>query len=307
MGAKILQLDQANYDLWLTYSWSDNNHGICGHTFEVIDYYFFLKDYLRVGILLAEDIDAETFVSAIEDKYDVTDQEIQDILKDTVFSNRPTLVRGNYILFTDGGAKALERVTLLFKKVFYFACGNFEIKDNKNKNLFILQDDRIYEKCLNSINYVKKINFKKYKKLKEKAEDNVLIYGTKNCRHIEYDMYFEIMELFPDSNFICLTSKENRPSLPSKRFSFPEMPVKNLFLRFNTYVYTPVPRKFDCSSRLLAECKFYNKKVHFFMIDYWDQDKGLYWRNWDIQHQFEKLFLDHGDEIVEILRSQIEL
>ena len=38
---KILRLDP-NYDLWLSYTWSNNNHGICGHTYEIIDYYHIL-------------------------------------------------------------------------------------------------------------------------------------------------------------------------------------------------------------------------------------------------------------------------
>jgi hypothetical protein len=57
---KILNLDN-NYDLWLSYTWSKNNHGICGHTFEVIDYYYILKKHFKVGILIGEDIDWEIF------------------------------------------------------------------------------------------------------------------------------------------------------------------------------------------------------------------------------------------------------
>jgi len=305
--AKILQLDQTHYDLWITYSWSDNNHGICGHTFEVIDYYFFLKNYFRVGILLAEDITEASFCDAVIDKYEVTPDEVSELLKNTVFCNRPTLLKGNNILFTDGGVVAMERLTLFFDNIFLFACGNREIKNNSKENVFVLQDERIYEKCFNSFHYVKKILFQKYKKLKDTKNTDVLLYGTKNCRNIEYEMYFELMDLYPESHFICLTSKENRPQLPSKRFSFPELPVKDLFLKFGTYIYTPVPRKFDCSPRFIAECKFYGKKVLFHRIDYWEEDKGLYWRQWDIDHQFQTLFLKEDDDIVPFLRGKIEL
>jgi hypothetical protein len=44
---KILRLDP-NYDLWLSYTWSSNNHGICGHTYEIIDYYYILKNHFKL-------------------------------------------------------------------------------------------------------------------------------------------------------------------------------------------------------------------------------------------------------------------
>lgn len=305
--SSILQLDQQNYDLWLTYTWSPNNHGICGHTFEVIDYYFFLKDYFRVGILLAEDITEEIFRSAIVNKYQVSPEELDQLIKDTVFFNRPRIVRGNNILFTDGSVHAMNNMTLFFKNIFMFACGTLDIKGNRKENTYIFQDERIYEQCFNSTHYIKKLNFKKYKKIQDNGNNDYLIYGTKNCRNVEYEMYLELMDLHPEAQFICLTSKENRPQLPSKRFTFPEMPVDNFFERFGTYIYTPVPRKLDCSPRLLAECKFYGKKVIFHKIDYWEEDRGLFWRQWDIDNQFHSLFLEAGDPIVELIRGKIEL
>jgi hypothetical protein len=302
--AKILQLDQKNYDLWISYSWSNNNHGICGHTFEVIDYYFFLKDYYRVGILLAEDIMPDDFIKSVKEKYAVSEEELETLKGHTVFCNRPTLVRGNNIIFTDGGVSSLKEITLFFDKIFYFACGNLEIKDNKNEKVFILQDNRIYEKCFNSINYVKKILFSKYKKIEQPLTEDFLLYGTKNCRAIPVEMYNDLLSAYPN-NFICLTNKENRPKDMSERMQFLEMPVENLFEKFGTYIYTPVPRKFDCSPRFLAECRFYGKKVIFYNIDYWDVDKGLYWRNWDIENDFESLDLKHNDELLNILKEKI--
>lgn len=303
--AKILQLDQTNYDLWLTYSWSGSNHGICGHTFEVIDYYLFLKDYFRVGILIAEDLTEATFRTAVSNKYEVSAEELETLINDTVFCNRPTLVRGNNILFTDGGVASIANMTLIFKNIFLFACGNLEIKENSKENTFVLQDERIYEKCLNSVHYVKKLFFKKYKQIRNSDCKDYLLYGTKNCRNINLEMYLELLDLYPQEKFICLTSKENRPVESSVRFQFLDMPVADLFEKFGTYIYTPVPRKFDCSPRFLAECKFYGKKVLFHNIDYWDEDRGLYWRNWDIENNFEALFLKQGDPLVEFLKEKV--
>ena len=301
---RILQLDKQNYDLWLSYTWSPNNHGICGHTFEVIDYYLLLKKFLRVGIFLAEDIDWETFKASTLSKYDLTPDELEEMQKHTVFANRPSLVSGNNILFTDGGVRSLHDKTLFFDKIFHFACGDFEIKDNKDPKVFILQDDRVYEKCFNGINYKKKINFARYKKVGPSRKD-FLLYGTKNCRAIPNELYNELLALYPNQEFVCLTNKENRPTGLSPRMKLVDMPVENLFEKFGTYIYTPVPRKFDCSPRFIAECKFYGKDVIYHNIDYWDEDKGLYWRKWDLDNDFDSIFLKDTDDIVSILKERI--
>lgn len=301
---RILQLDKQNYDLWLSYTWSPNNHGICGHTFEVIDYYLFLKKFIRVGIFLAEDINWKTFKESTLSKYDLSEVEIEEMKAHTVFANRPSLVSGNNILFTDGGIRSLHDKTLFFDKIFHFACGDFEIKDNKDPKVFILQDNRVYEECFNGINYKKKINFSRYKKIGHSTND-FLLYGTKNCRTIPNELYNELLALYPNDSFICLTNKENRPvGLPS-RMKLVDMPVENLFERFGTYIYTPVPRKFDCSPRFIAECKFYGKDVIYHNIDYWNEDKGLYWRKWDLDHDFDSIFLKDSDQLVQILKERI--
>lgn len=300
---RILRLDKVSYDLWLTYTWSNNNHGICGHVYEVIDYYLLLKKHMRVGILLAEDITWEMLEGSIRSKYDLSDDEIQEIKEHTVFFNRPSIVSGNNILFTNGGVRSLHDKTLFFDKIFHFSCGDFEIKDNKDSKTYILQDYRIYGECFNSVDYKKRINFSRYKKIGPTSDD-FLLYGTKNCRNIPVEMYHELLELY-DKNFICLTNSENRPEGLPSRFTFLDMPVDNLFERFGTYIYTPVPRKFDCSPRFIAECKFYDKEVIYHNIDYWDEDKGLYWRKWDLDNDFESIFLKEDDDIINILKERM--
>ena len=294
--SKITQLD-SSYDLWLSYTWSSNNHDICGHTFEVVDYFYILQHTLKVGILLCEDIDWPTFESSIRSKYSFSEDEIAYIKSNTVFSNRPTLVKGKNILFTDGGVVNMQSVTLLFDNIFYFACGNKEIKDNTKSNVWILQDDRVYDPVKrNGINYKKKILFDKLKTINA-SKDAVLVYATKNCRNL--DSYEELSQY--GNNILAITNKENKPNdIQGVTFVIP--PVAELFEQFTTYVYTPVKRKWDCSPRFIAECKYYGKQVIYHNIDYWDTDLGLYWRKWDIDNNFESLFLTKDDEIVAIVK-----
>lgn len=297
--SKIVTLDPA-YDLWLSYSWSTNNHGICGHTFEVIDYFYILKKYFKVGILLCEDTDWFSFEAALRSKYAFTEQEILDFKKNTVFASRPKIVRGKNILLTDGGVVNMQDVTLLFDNIFYFACGNKEVKDNNKDNVWILQDDRVYDAVLkNGVNYKKKILFDKLKPISF-SKNRALVYATKNCRNIE--SYQELTQ-YSDS-ILAITNQENKPE-PIGGFEFVLPPVENLFEQFSTYIYTPVPRKWDCSPRFIAECKYYGKQVIYHNIDYWDQDLGLYWRKWDLDNDFNSLFLKDNDSIVEILKGII--
>jgi hypothetical protein len=297
--SKLVILDP-KYEIWLSQTWSNNNHGICGHTFEIIDYYYILKDTFKTGILLAENIDWGTLEQAIRSKYWFTDQEIEDIKSNTVFENRPNLVKGSNILFVDGGVINTSSITLLFDNIFYFACGNKEVKDNDKDNVYILQDNRVYDPVKkNGIDYKKKILFYKLKPI-DKSKDAVLLYATKNCRNIDnYEQFFHYGD-----NIVAITNIENKPA-DVEGIKFVTPPLDNIFEQFTTYVYTPVNRKWDCSPRFIAECKWYGKTVVYHNIDYWDIDHGLRVRKWDIDNDFESIFLTYKDTITNILRDII--
>lgn len=297
--SKVITLD-SRYDLWITQSWSNNNHGICGHTFEILDYYYILKDHFKTGILLCEDITWNVLEQAIRSKYSFTEEEIANIKDNTVFNERPRLLRGRNILFVDGGIINTSNVALYFNNIFYFACGNKEIKDLDKENVYVLQDDRVYEPVKrNGINYKKRILFDKLKSIST-SKDQILLYATKNCRDI--DAYDEFTQY--GDNIIAITNKENRPA-DIEGFTFVVPPVEDIFEQFTTYVYTPVNRKWDCSPRFIAECKYYNKQVIYHNINYWDIDHGLRVRKWDIDNEFDSLYLRSDDQIISILKEKI--
>ncbi len=282
-------------ELIISYTWGDNNHGICGHTFEVIDYFWILKDYFDVKILLCEDITYNIFKSAIENKYDFSTEEVNLIMNNTVFENRPYMIVCKNILFTDGDLSAINYMKIIFDKCFIFACGEKEIKNNQNPKIFVLQDHRIYETVItNSIEYVKKILFSRLKSI-NKHKNKTLLYGTKNCRKLDKDFYKYLESKYSD-DFILLV---NEPIRISNRFQLLPMPVANLFEQFNKYIYTPVSKHFDCSPRFIAECKYYNIEV-VYEIDY--KDIGLEVRREDLKH-IESISLNSNDEIIQILKE----
>jgi len=297
--SKIVQLDPS-YQLWLTQSWSTNNHGICGHTFEILDYYYILKDHFKVGILFGEDITWATIERAIRSRYTFTDTEIQDIRSNTRFEDRPRLLKGTNILFVDGGVVNTSGVAMYFDNILYFACGNREIKDSDQANVYVLQDNRVYEPVKrNGIDYKKRILFDKLKPIGT-SKDQVLLYATKNCRNI--DSYDEFTQY--GDNVLAIVNQENRPD-DQEGFTFILPPVDDIFEQFTTYVYTPVNRKWDCSPRFIAECRYYGKTVVYHNINYWDVDHGLRIRKWDIDNDFESLYLTPQDPIINIVKDII--
>lgn len=297
--SRILKLDR-DVDLWLTFTWSSNNHGICGHTFEVLEYFYILKEYFNVGILFAEDIGWETIETAIRSRYTFTNAEITEIQSKTVFANRPTLVQAQNILFVDGGVINAENYTLLVNNVLHFSCGNKQVKDNNDPSTYILQDDRVYDPVkLNGINYKKRILFDKLKPIGS-SQTNALLYVTKNCR--QFDNLDELRVY--NKHILAVCNTENK-GIDTDFLTYRVLPLENFFEQFDTYIYTPVSRKWDCSPRLIAECKHYGKEVIYHNIDYWDVDCGLYWRKWDIENDFESIRLTPGDEIVNIVQNII--
>lgn len=76
--------------------------------------------------------------------------------------------------------------------------------------------------------------------------------------------------------------------------------MDDFFNKFDTYIYTPVNRKFDCSPRLVTECFMQGKKV-IKELDYYDV--GLETRYNDCINNLESLNLTENDYILTLLDS----
>jgi hypothetical protein len=268
-----------NSDILLTFSWGNFTHGVSGHLFECIDYYLLLKNHFKVKILIPEKIN--NIPEIIQDKYSLSEEETKDLLSNILEVVKPTLVKTNNIFFCDGSYKNFSKCNIIAKNRIAFACGDNTILDRDQKNLYVLLDYRVYDTIPeNSFNYKKKLYFDKYKKEVKKGS-KTLIYATENCR---------------------LTDKE----LPNQlKLTKKDLPYLGLFDEIDSYLYTVVPRHFDCSSRLIPECKYYNKKVIFDdeVKKYFFEDKGLFFRYLDTKVDFESLFLKEDDEIINILKE----
>ena len=72
---------------WTLDGWS---HGVSGHIFEIVDYYYILKNKFDTCILLCDPLmTSEWFRKVITEKYDFNEDEIDGILRATIFHKAP--------------------------------------------------------------------------------------------------------------------------------------------------------------------------------------------------------------------------
>ena len=109
----------------------------------------------------------------------------------------------------------------------------------------------------------------------------------------------------------CITFSVKNPSeyadLANDKAVFLSPPIDNFVNIFDTLIYVPIERKFDCSPRLVAESYLFGKKIIYHEIgdSYFDQDKGLYWRNYDGINNLEDLKLSDKDSLVKYVMDTL--
>jgi len=284
---KILKLDS---DLCITCGLR-THHGVSGHVFELIEYFYYFYFYHGVDtmILVPFPIEPKNFFECL-DKYDFNPNEIETIKGRTIFNSDVQLIYCRNIIFTDG---EIDNCKILSKNIIFLRCNS--LKDLDRANL-ILQDNRLYNERTNSVHYVKKILLSKFKRI-DCQSDSALIYGTTNCRSLSYDDLINIDKKYNFNRYILITNKIQ--DVPSN-FELKLAPVQNLFSLFKTYIYTKLNYSdypFDCSPRFPVECHYYNKD---FILDS-PLIRGLDVRLYDIQNNFDSLFLNKNDRIIDYL------
>ena len=305
----MTQVDPS-YDVILTYSPIIE---ITGHIFECFDYYLFLRQHCKAGILFFCGLKKEQLKIAFESKYTVPFSSIEKdfIILDTCSHISQLQIvsfgKNTIVIIADGNIKSLEynHIYLAAQKLYGFMCeyDNFH-EVQLNKHITYLQDYRIYGKNqhFRSIDYVKKIPFRFYNNISRKKQNVGMMYVTFMCRKVTPEiihMYFEKSKC--DSCILVVPYK-----LPEYDgilgVTQTVAPVDKFFSKFDKYIYTPVARHFDCSPRLVTECYFYNKDV---IIDLDYNDIGLQTRINDCKKDISKLDLNDNDMILDLVCSKI--
>ena len=287
--------DFRNYDLTLACE-IDARHGISGHIFELIEYFYYFKFWHNVNcnIFIPFAFDINNFKKCLG-RYSFTEQEIQTILESTTIAVKPNITLMNTAVFVDGavGYQYCNGLIRAKRKIL--------IRCNEDRDLakgdVVLQDSRLYGDLPNSVHYVKKLLFDKFKKVPECPTDTALIYATTNCRGLSFEYLNHLKQKYKNINDFLIISNEDL-KIPDK-FRFEKVPVDNIFSKFNRYIYTQITSfkctVVDCSPRFVAECKYFNREV-LYDIPYFY--RGLNVRKFDIDNHFEKLFLTKSDPII---------
>ena len=315
---KPVRLDRS-YDLYLSMTWMPSwPHGVSGHVYEIIEYYLLLRDHFKVGIMFGDTFaNWPEFEKAILDKYNIPNDILRQMQRDTVFHDLPKMIRGTNILFVDGGLKARFQelgVILIFDNIISFKCSCLHtFHDLHYDNVTLLQDRRVYvdknpQDIPIAIDYKKKIYFKYFKDIEPKKTGTGLLYATRNCRFLDIDDLINIVNYYNfDRYMVITTDPEKYCDVRADNISFHKPVVDNLFERFDTYIHTPLRGAFDCSPRFAAECIYYGKSVEYYNIDdaYLERDTGLKYRKYDIENDFLSIHLDADDDIIHILKGII--
>jgi hypothetical protein len=260
-------LNLKDYDIVLTTSF-EFKFGITGHLFEMIDYYYAIKQYTNLTpcILLADGTTKQELENAVSSKYD--NLTIENIVE---YVN-PRVIIANHILITDGSHR-LNQCDIIARNIYLFRCSETDFAPfaRFKCNVFLLQDFEIYDERyagfpITVIDYKKKILFEKYKQFNSPVSNVAMFYLTSLCRALTQEELDNSIAKHNCLDYIVIT---DNVSLYEGNNIY-QIPVENLWDKFDTYIYTSIPRKQDCSSRFIIECLHYGKKV-IYDIDYYDR------------------------------------
>lgn len=309
--SKILNL--VEYDLVLSTSF-ENNFGVSGHLYELIDYYYISKlNGINTLIVLTDGTTIDIFKKAVIEKYNFTLEELSDIFKNTIECFKPKIIRTNNICIVDG-SPTFGGCSIIVENMFLLRCHCKDYSYFKNQNsikkAYLLQDYGLYDERekdlpIESIDYVKKILWKKYHYPKETNTKTALLYLTTNCRELSLDAVNETMKKYPYEKYLIVTNNtEKYKSIESPSVLVEKAPINNLFEKFDTYIYTPTKGKTDCSPRFIVECAVFDKKI-IYDIEY--IAAGIERRKEAIEKNLTSLHLNDDDDFVKIIKEKANL
>lgn len=186
----------SSYKVVLTYSPIIE---ITGHIFECFDYYLFLRQYCKTGILFFCGLKRDKLKTVFESKYNVPFSTVEpDLITIDDVAPRGTkhivsFDANTVVILADGNINSLQyhNIMLAANKLYGFMCeyDNFH-KMKFNTGITYLQDYRVYgkNKYFKSVDYVKKLPFKFYKKSTKQFDNTGMIYMTYVCRKVTPDV-----------------------------------------------------------------------------------------------------------------------
>ena len=286
----------------------ETNHGITGHLYEMIEYYTICRQNgINAGIALLDGVTKDLLSKALDTKYDFTEQEKLELLSNVVEHKLPKILIANNICFVDGAPRFYNCV-IYADNVFLLRCwdGPLDYFHNHKsiKRTHLLQDFNVYTERYEDLNievvdYVKKLLWDRYVKPADCPTKTALFYMMNRCKaRPAHEVTEYINKQQFESYVIATDTPERYQHLASDKVSVEVAPIKDLFSRFSTYIYTPVT-KVDCSPRFVVECAAFGRDV-IYEIDYFDP--GLEARR---RATPDELLLTQNDDFVKYVQQFI--
>jgi hypothetical protein len=295
-----------HYELVFTTSF-EHKHGVSGHLYEMIDYFYIANQQgIKTAILLTDGTTVSMLKKAVIEKYDFSDSELSTMFSNTVEMPQPKIILCNQLCVVDGSPR-FNNCTVYAEHVWLMRCSDTNFSYfNKHKTIkqtHLLQDYGLYSErydYLDDIDYVKKILWSKYKQPTTTKDDIGLLYLTTNCRGLEPERIKEVLDKNICPGYLIVTNDVSKYKiLESENVEIALAPVSNIFDKFGTYIYTPIPRQFDCSPRFIVECKVFGKKV-VYELDY--VDSGIERRKQLMEQSLDGLLLTEDDAFLELIK-----
>lgn len=304
-------VDLKNYDIVFTTSF-ECSHGISGHFYELIDYFYICStNELNCAILLTDSTSKELFTTAVKEKYNFTDTELLSMIDNTFECPSPKIVIAKNVCVVDGSWR-FKSCVFYTENMFLLRCSedDFSMFHNHKtiKHVHLMQDFKLYTERYENINikvvdYVKKILWNKYHQPKPVKTNTALLYLTTNCRALPVEELKLVISKYSFDKYLVVTDKpELYRQLNSDNIKIEKAPIKNVFESFDTYIYTATPDKEDCSPRFIVECAVFGKDV-LYDIDY--NCKGVERRREDISKDVNGLMLTNNDYFIKYVKDCI--
>ena len=315
-------------ELILMYTWDikgyyDNK--ICGHMYEIIDYYWILKDYFNIKIIFPDNYDLDLVLS----KYNFINEEKIELLTKIIPRPKSGIIKTTggkgLVLIVDGNLGNFKGI--IYGIPVQFTCGKLGLIPKDKVKWYMLHDDRICKPeefegfNLNPpkkiFNYNKKVLLNKLRKPINKNSSNencnsFLFYLTSNCKFQTEEEINKILQnkklkdnpiyIIADYDFDKFKLNYDQSKLTIINIS--KEPIDIFSLDFDCYIYTNVKRQWDCSNRLIVECLYHNRKV-LYEIDY--VDNALETRIKDLYDKVENYNLKDSDIIKDYLNMILEI
>lgn len=307
--SKIVDLKQ--YDLVFTTSF-ECPHGVSGHMYEMIDYFYICStNNIKSAILLTDTTSKELFSQAVREKYNFTDDELTQLLDNTFECAVPKIIMARNICVVDGSWR-FGSCVIYTDNIFLLRCSEVEFERFHNhktiKQTHLMQDFNLYPERfadlnINVVDYVKKILWSKYITPSTAKTNTALFYLTTNCRALPANDIEALINKHEFDHYLVVTNDPDMyKSLEADDVTISPAPIKNLFDKFDSYIYTATPLKADCSPRFIVECAVFDKQV-IYEIDY--VDPGVRCRQQAIDTDINSLLLTDDDYFVKYVKEQL--